>query len=58
MAAARSLAAAAKCQQAFPAHFDAEVFSALGRLTRAGDLAERFVEPILNELARQPSVAH
>lgn len=37
-----------------PAHFDAEVFSALGRLTRAGELAEKLVEPILAELARAP----
>lgn len=37
-----------------PAHFDAEVFSALGRLVRGGDLAEKLVEPILDELARAP----
>jgi predicted nucleic acid-binding protein len=37
-----------------PAHFDAEVFSALGRLVRGGELAERLVEPILAELARAP----
>jgi predicted nucleic acid-binding protein len=37
-----------------PAHFDAEVFSALGRLVRAGDLAEGLVGPILDELARAP----
>lgn len=37
-----------------PAHFDAEVFSALGRLTRAGTLEERLMEPILHELARAP----
>jgi predicted nucleic acid-binding protein len=39
---------------AVPAPFDAEVFSALGRLVRAGDLAESLVEPILAELARAP----
>jgi predicted nucleic acid-binding protein len=43
---------------AVPAHFDAEVFSALGRLMRAGELAERLVEPILNELARAPFVRY
>ena len=37
-----------------PAHFDAEVFSALGRLMREGKLAERLVEPILDELALAP----
>lgn len=37
-----------------PAHFDAEVFSALGRLVRGGDLAEKLVEPILDELAHAP----
>jgi predicted nucleic acid-binding protein len=43
---------------AVPAHFDAEVFSALGRLVRAGDLAERLVDPILRELARAPLVRY
>lgn len=37
-----------------PAHFDAEVFSALGRLVRGGNLAEGLMEPILHELARAP----
>ncbi len=41
-----------------PAHFDAEVFSALGRLVRGGELEERLVEPILNELARAPFVRY
>jgi predicted nucleic acid-binding protein len=41
-------------QVAVPAHFDVEVFSALGRLVRGGDLAEPLVEPILVELARAP----
>lgn len=45
-------------QVAVPAHFDAEVFSALGRLVRAGDLAESLVEPILAELARAPFVRY
>lgn len=39
---------------AVPAHFDAEVFSALGRLVRGGSLAEGLMEPILHELARAP----
>jgi predicted nucleic acid-binding protein len=39
---------------AVPAHFDAEVFSALGRLVRGGELAEGLVEPILDELAHAP----
>ncbi|HEV3455212.1 MAG TPA: type II toxin-antitoxin system VapC family toxin [Thermoanaerobaculia bacterium] len=43
---------------AVPAHFDAEVLSALGRLARAGDLPDRLVEPILNELARAPFVRY
>jgi|GraSoiStandDraft_51_1057287.scaffolds.fasta_scaffold175568_2 predicted nucleic acid-binding protein len=37
-----------------PAHFDAEVFSALGRLVRGGILKEQLMEPILHELARAP----
>ncbi|HEX3528613.1 MAG TPA: type II toxin-antitoxin system VapC family toxin [Thermoanaerobaculia bacterium] len=37
-----------------PGHFDAEVFSALGRLVRSGELAEGLVEPALAELARAP----
>jgi predicted nucleic acid-binding protein len=39
---------------AVPAHFDAEVFSAFGRLVRGGDIAEGLVEPILVELSRAP----
>lgn len=39
-----------------PAHFDAEVFSALGRLVRASELAEGAVDAILGELARAPFV--
>jgi predicted nucleic acid-binding protein len=41
-----------------PAHFDAEVFSALGRLVRGGEVAEGLVAPILNELARAPFVRY
>lgn len=37
-----------------PAHFDAEVFSALGRLVRGRALEEKLVEPILDELAHAP----
>ena len=43
---------------AVPAHFDAEVFSALGRLVRAGELAERSMDPILYELARAPFIRY
>lgn len=43
---------------AVPAHFDAEVLSALGRLVRGGALAERLVEPVLDELARAPFVRY
>jgi predicted nucleic acid-binding protein len=41
---------------AVPAHFDAEVLSALGRLVRGRLLAEGRVEPILAELIRAPFV--
>lgn len=37
-----------------PAHFDAEAFSALGRLFRAGELSEERVETALDKLARAP----
>jgi predicted nucleic acid-binding protein len=43
---------------AVPAHFDAEVLSALGRLVRAGELPEGLVQPILTELARAPFVRY
>jgi predicted nucleic acid-binding protein len=43
---------------AVPAHFDAEVFSALGRLVRGGDLTEEAVELLLSELARAPFVRY
>ena len=37
-----------------PAHFDTEVFSALGRLVRAGELEDGLVAPMLVELSRAP----
>lgn len=43
---------------AVPAHFDAEVFSALGRLARTKHLTEAVVEPALVELARAPFSRH
>jgi predicted nucleic acid-binding protein len=39
---------------AAPAHLDAEVLSALGRLARAGEVAEERVASSLGELARAP----
>jgi predicted nucleic acid-binding protein len=45
-------------QVAVPAHFDAEVFSALGRLVRAGTLEEGWMETLLFELARAPFVRY
>lgn len=39
---------------AAPAHLDAEVLSALGRLVRDGSVEETTVEPRLQELARAP----
>jgi predicted nucleic acid-binding protein len=39
---------------AAPAHLDAEVLSALGRLARAGEVAEDRVASGLGELARAP----
>jgi predicted nucleic acid-binding protein len=41
-----------------PAHFDAEVLSALGRLARAGDLTVDEVSARLNALERAPFVRH
>jgi predicted nucleic acid-binding protein len=37
-----------------PSHLDAEVLSALGRLTRAGHVPERDVQPRLDLLASMP----
>lgn len=39
---------------AAPAHFDAEVFSALGRLARDGEMSNSLVAPALVHLARAP----
>lgn len=39
---------------AAPAHLDAEVLSALGRLTRGGEVPEERVAPALEALARAP----
>lgn len=39
---------------AAPAHFDAEVLSALGRLARSGAVPEGAVEAALTQLARAP----
>lgn len=39
---------------AVPAHFDAEVFSALGRLARGGEIEEERVEIGLAQVARAP----
>ncbi|MGI8412457.1 MAG: type II toxin-antitoxin system VapC family toxin [Solirubrobacteraceae bacterium] len=41
-----------------PAHLDAEVLSALGRLVRAGELAETAVTAMLGELAGAPVRRH
>lgn len=39
---------------AVPAHFDAETFSALGRLVRGGEIEERRMEAGIDLLARAP----
>ena len=41
-----------------PAHFDAEVLSALGRLHRAGHLTAGQVDAALSQLARAPVTRH
>jgi predicted nucleic acid-binding protein len=41
-----------------PAHFDAEVLSALGRLQRAGELTARQVAPRISRLAVAPFERH
>jgi predicted nucleic acid-binding protein len=41
-----------------PAHFEAEVLSALGRLHRAGQVPEHVVEEALDRLARVPWQRH
>jgi predicted nucleic acid-binding protein len=46
------------CDMHAPAHLDAEVLSALGRLHRAGDIDAAGVAAALGELARAPIVRH
>jgi predicted nucleic acid-binding protein len=46
------------CELHAPAHLDAEVLSALGRLHRAGELDAAFVSTALSELAIAPIVRH
>jgi predicted nucleic acid-binding protein len=46
------------CELHAPAHLDAEVLSALGRLHRAGELDATIVSASLNELAVAPIVRH
>ena len=46
------------CELHAPAHFDAEVLSALGRLHRAGELDAAIVSRALSELAIAPVVRH
>ena len=41
-----------------PAHMDAEVLSALGRLQRAGEVTPRAVADALHELTSAPIVRH
>ena len=41
-----------------PAHLDAEVLSALGRLHRSGELADHLVAAMLDELASAPVQRH
>jgi predicted nucleic acid-binding protein len=46
------------CELHTPAHLDAEVLSALGRLHRAGDLSAGSVTAALTELAAAPIARH
>jgi predicted nucleic acid-binding protein len=46
------------CELHAPAHLDAEVLSALGRLNRAGHLPTATVASALNELAGAPIARH
>lgn len=46
------------CELHAPAHLDAEVLSAVGRLHRAGDLDAEIVATALNELAIAPVARH
>ncbi len=41
-----------------PAHFDAEVLSALGRMQRAGALTVAYVDAALEELRQVPVTRH
>jgi predicted nucleic acid-binding protein len=47
-----------ECELHAPAHLDAEVLSALGRLHRTGDLDAGSVSSALNELAVAPIARH
>lgn len=46
------------CELHAPAHVDAEVLSALGRLHRAGEVSAEAVEAALRELSSAPIVRH
>jgi predicted nucleic acid-binding protein len=46
------------CELHAPAHLDAEVLSALGRLHRAGEVPAEAVEAALRELRSAPIVRH
>jgi len=46
------------CQAHVPAHFDAEVLSALGRLARAGKLSARQATDRVRRLQRIPTERH
>ena len=46
------------CAVQVPAHFDAEVLSALGRLCRAGELTEMDASELLGALRRAPFSRH
>lgn len=46
------------CELHGPAHLDAEVLSALGRLHRAGELPARAVEDALGQLESAPIARH
>jgi predicted nucleic acid-binding protein len=46
------------CELHAPAHLDAEILSALGRLRRAGDLAAPVVASALTELRSAPVARH
>ena len=56
--AASVIGAIGSAEQHVPAHFDAEVLSALGRLQRAGHLTDSEVEVRLDVLARALLIRH